>query len=170
MLTHVTCAEIFHLFLDSALTLATIILAGFTLWLVLETKSAAKKQLGVNSWLYFVNRWESGEMKKARSKLASQFQFAEETRTMDDTVLDFFEQVGTTYRTECIDKQLVYSSFSWDAIHWWAALEKYIKGMRIEYDDKTTYEDFEALALAMKDPLPSEVGLTQYLKDEVELG
>jgi len=89
-----TCAEAIHLLIDATLMAATVVLAGFTFWLVLETKSAAKKQLGVNTWLYFINRWESNEMKAARSKLALQFQFAEETRTIDDTVLDFFEQVG----------------------------------------------------------------------------
>ena len=148
---------------------ATMVLAGFTVWLVLETKSAAKKQLGVNTWLYFINRWDSKQMKAARTKLAWQLQVTEENRSIDDTVLDYFEQVGTTFSTECIDKKLVWSALSWDAVHWWAALEKHVKGLRLKFDDITTYAEFEALVRAMNDPPPDQAELDRYLKDETEL-
>jgi hypothetical protein len=164
-----SCAEILHLISDAALACATIVLSAFTLWLVLETKSAAKKQLGVKTWLFFVTRWESGEMKRARSKLAREIQLAGTPPSIDDTVLDFFEQVGTTYRLECIEKELAYSSFSWDVTHWWTALESYIKGMQTELRDSSTYAEFETMAKGMKDPKPDTAEMEQYLKDEVSL-
>ena len=42
--------------METALVIATIILAGVTAWLVIETRLGSKRQLGVQVWLTLVKR------------------------------------------------------------------------------------------------------------------
>jgi hypothetical protein len=89
-------------------------------------------------------------------------------------VLDFFEQVWTAYRFDCLDKNLVYSSFSHDAENWWAAMEEYVQAMRASMNELGVYGDFEAMVKSLQaahpnDRRPTKESVKQYIKDESEL-
>ncbi len=166
-----TCAEALHIFLDCALTIATIVLAGFTFWLVLETKSAAKKQLGVNTWLEFVRRFDSKQMDDARHALARDI--SQKLPTIGEEVLEFFEELGIAWSEDCIDKKLAHSAFSYDAQHWWALVKKpYVEELRKENGEEF-YCEYENMLTSMRKLFPRDPDVTpemaaRYLK--VELG
>jgi len=87
------CTELLRALPDYWLATVTTLLAFFTLWLVIESKDAARKQLGVNTWLHFIERWDSPQMRGERKKLAQAI-LREESNYDSDPVLDFLEQIG----------------------------------------------------------------------------
>src|ERR1035438_8504875 len=110
------CTELLRALPDYWLATVTTLLAFFTLWLVIESKDAARKQLGVNTWLHFIERWDSPQMRGERKKLAQAI-LREESNYDSDPVLDLLEQISTAYLDNCLGKKLTYSSFSHDAEH-----------------------------------------------------
>jgi hypothetical protein len=91
--------------------------------------------------------------------------------TRSDIVLDFFEQLATAYRLNCVDKELVYSSFSHDAENWWIALGPYVRGLRSDLKDDLIYCEFEAMVRAIHaaypdEPRPDEQSVSDYLAGE----
>jgi hypothetical protein len=54
------------------LAIATVALAGATVWLALESRQGSLRQIRVQTWLAMEPRFDSKEMKLARKKLAKQ--------------------------------------------------------------------------------------------------
>ncbi len=156
---------------SSVLAVVTAILVLATFWLVYETRHAATRQIGVQTWLTLDERFDSKEMKQARKILAAQLDPYDPTKfdQIDETVLNFFEDVGVTYENNDLDKELAESSFSYEANFWWAAAEAFIHDDRKRSgDDPTVYDNFESFAKAMHryDPKISNKALKQFLADE----
>jgi hypothetical protein len=156
------------------LVAATLLLVAVTCWLVFETKGASKCQIGIQTWLEMMKRFDSHEMKRARKSLAHKVRTysADKHDQISETVMDFFEDVGTLIRYGHIDKELVESSLGYYATRWWEAMQPYVcNERRIHNDDKTIFEDLERLAKAMR--LPHEqidaAELKQFLDDEERL-
>jgi hypothetical protein len=174
------CLALIKALSEAWLAVWTTLLALFTLGVVyytrklfVETREAAKKQLGVNTWLHFISRWDSIEIRNRRKHLAAQIKDHEDFAD-SDPVLDFFEQVGTVYRLECLDKELAYSSLSHDAEHWWKALGGYVIDLRTKMRDKSVYDEFENMVTDLhakhpNDPPVTSESLDEYLKGEMEL-
>lgn len=161
------------------LTIATLALTGTTLslvlvtvWLVWETKRAAKRQLQVQMWFEMAKRFDSPEMKRARKILAKNIQNDAQHEEISETVLDFFEDVGTLLRYGYVDKKLVGSTVAFYGTRWWEALQSYVYQERRNHgDDQTIFEDFEKFGKEMR--LPDEkidsAELKQFLLDEARL-
>src|SRR5439155_9334917 len=118
---------------------ATALLAGATVclaWLTYRLEKAwvktsseqiqawfktSAEQIGVNTWLVLQRRFDSREMKRARKVLAEQLRTytTAKHREISETVLDFFEDVGTTYKEGYLNKKLAESAFSYYACRWW---------------------------------------------------
>jgi hypothetical protein len=164
------CLAIVTLFL----VVATLALVGVTVWLVIATKGAAKRQLQVQTWLEMAKRFDSKEMKKARKELAEKIQTysANDHNKISETVIDFFEDVGTLLKRDFIDEELVVETIGFYGSRWWAAMQPYVSNERRKHkDDATIFADFEFLAKETR--LPHEqiddVELTQFLNDEARL-
>jgi hypothetical protein len=154
------------------LTTATLLLVAVTLWLVIETRAASKRQLGVQTWLALIQRFDSTEMKQARKLLASQLSAYETTKhdRVSETVLDFFEDVGTVHRLEYLDKHLADSSFSYYAALWWEAAKAYVdEERRRKGGDDSLFEEFQDFAdKVRREPVTSDA-LRAFLADESRL-
>jgi hypothetical protein len=155
-----------------ALTVATLALVGVTIWLVWETKRAAKRQLQVQMWFEMAKRFDSQEMKHARKTLAKKIQNNAKHEEISETVIDFFEDVGTLLKYGYTDRKLVESTVAFYGTRWWAALQSYVYEERRRHgDDKTIFEDFEKFGKEMR--LPDEkidsAELQQFLADEARL-
>ncbi len=157
-----------------ALAVATAALAAATIWLALESRQASYRYIGVRTWLELERRFDSEEMKRARKKLAQQLKAYEATQhvRVSETVLNFFESVGTAHRLKRLNKQLARSSFGFYACRWWEAARSYIDRERKRHnEDETLFEDFEDLASQMRSPdekIDSEE-LQRFLEDESKL-
>jgi hypothetical protein len=167
--------ELAHLGLDCILAIATIALAVFTcrLWtttqdLLKETKHAAEKQLGVTTWLDFVKRFDAPQMDAARLLLMQNI--AQQLDTVDEQMLEFYEELGVVYLNHCIDKKLTHSAFSYDAQHVWHLAYPWIIKMRQARED--FYCDFQKMLETMDRDSPGDPPVTDemaaaFLKKEI---
>lgn len=58
------------MWLTVVVSLSTLGLAVATIWLVWESRQASYRQLRLESWMHFEERWDGETMKKARYDLA----------------------------------------------------------------------------------------------------
>ena len=156
------------------LVLATLWLVWVTRKLTLETREGSRRQIGVQTWLSLVNRLDSAEMKRARKKLAALLANYDRTKhdKVNETVLDFFEDVGTTYELGFLDHNLADSTFSYYVTHWWEAAKAYVDQERInmggdQADDYFGY--FQRLAKALHYCDIDDKAVQSFLKEESRL-
>jgi Domain of unknown function (DUF4760) len=151
---------------------ATLALVAVTLWLVWETRVASKRQIGVQTWLTLLQRFDSNEMKQARKRLVPQLSAYDRTKhdRISETVLNFFEDVGTAHKLGYLDSKLADSSFSYYAVIWWEAAKPYVDEERRRKDgDQSLFEDFERFANKMRrEPVTADL-LQAFLADENRL-
>ncbi len=152
--------------------IATLALVAATLWLVWETRSASKRAIGVQTWLTLLKRFDSTEMKQARKRLAAQLGAYDRTKhdRVAETVLDFFEDVGTSHRFGYLERKLADSSFSYHAAFWWEAAKAYVdEERRRKGGDESLYEEFQDFAQKMRrEPVTADT-LRAFLSDESRL-
>ncbi len=164
-------------FMETVLAYATVALALFTVGLAIATfrlVSESRKSIGVQTWLELQKRFDSPEMVRARKRLAPQLENYDATKSgkISETVLNFFEDMGSAYRMGYLDKKLADSSFSYYACRWWEASKPYVEQERRRHgEDKTIFEDFQFVAEQMR--LPDEKidanELRTFLEDESQL-
>lgn len=162
---HISISE----FWTVILALATVLLAGATFYLALEARQASYRQIGVETWVRLQARFDSQEMQNARKTLAEALDpdHPKKDEEVPNEVFDFFESVGALYnhRPSRIARDLAENTFSYDAQGWWDAGEGYIQRERGRTGDRTSYQEFEAFAKAMRAKYPAEVNVREFLKD-----
>jgi len=135
------------------LALATFLLAWLTRRLELTWIKTSAEQIGVNNWLVLQQRFDSKDMRRARTALAAQLKSYTTAKheKISEVVLDFFEDAGTLYKLGYLNKKLADSSFGYYACRWWEAAKSYVDHERkLHKEDQTLFEDFEALAKSMR--------------------
>lgn len=157
-----------------ALAVFTAAMVYFTWKLASEARDASYREIGVQTWLEFVKRFDSPDMIRARKKLGKQLTSNPPAKYGDvsDTVPNFFEDLGIAYKHGYIVKELADSSFSMYATRYWEAVKPYVDAERRQYGDDTSISrDFEDLAKAMREPGEKidDKQLRQFLEDERDL-
>lgn len=150
--------------IEASTAICTAGLAAATFWLAWLTRKLEKawfrtssEQLGVNTWLELERRFDSDAMKRTRRKLATQPQSYDPGKhdRISETVLNFFEDVGTTYKLGYLNKQLADSAFGFYACRWWEAAKPYVdREQKRHGEDKTPFDDFRRVAEELR--LPNE--------------
>jgi hypothetical protein len=150
------------LIMDTLLALSTLALAFVTAWmawstreLANESRKASFRQIGVQTWLEFTKRFDSEKMLNARANLASHIQTygndAQYFKEISETVLNFFEDLGTCYHNKYIDEKLAIDSFSFYVCRYWEVAKPYIEHERENHNrDSSLFSEFEKLAAMMK--------------------
>jgi DNA polymerase II large subunit len=184
--------ETWKFVVEIAMAVFTAAMAGFTAWLACETRKLEKSwrenstkqieawhktssnQIAVKAWFELVRRFDSEEMKRARKKLAQQIKTYSVSKhdRVSETVLNFFEDVGTLYKEGYLDKKLASSTFSFHVCRWWEAARPYANQEQKRHgEDATIFEDFKVAAESMR--LPGEVidaeEIQRFLEDEMKL-
>jgi hypothetical protein len=184
--------ECLKVVVEIALAVFTAAMAGFTAWLAWETRRLGKSssesstkqieawfktssdQIGVKTWLELEQRFDSEEMKRARKKLAQQLKdySVNKHNKVSETVLNFFEDVGTAYKMGYLNEKLSESSFGFYASRWWEVTKAYVDQEQKRHgEDATLFEDFKYFAQKMR--LPGEVidgdEIQTFLDDEMKL-
>ena len=177
--------------IELSMAILTGLMACFTGWLAVETRKLAKSwcktsseqiaawfqtssdQIGVTAWLELERRFDSEEMKRARKKLAQHLKDYSVTKhgKVSETVLNFFEDVGTMYKEGYLNKKLADAAFGFYACRWWEAAKAYVDQEQKRHgEDATLFEDFKAVAELMR--LPGEVidegEVQRFLGDEAK--
>jgi hypothetical protein len=168
---------------EFSLVLATWALVGVTFLLVVATILIAWRQLKafradlrVRLQLTLIDRFDGTRMTNARKELAHLFLSGASHEQTPETVMEFFEDTGTFLRRNNLDEELVWSTFGFYGVRWWAHCRGYVLEERKRQNDSTLFEDFEGLAKRFL-ARDAKVGLreatllelTQFLEDERNL-
>jgi len=138
-----------------ALVVSTTGLAAVTLFQLLESRRASKRQMGFQTWLEFRKWFDSPELIAARRELAKLIRAytPERHKEIPETVMNFFEDLGTLYILGYMDTKLADDTFSYYAVRWWEALKGYVDYERKRHnEDNTLFANFEKLAAKMRQP------------------
>jgi hypothetical protein len=115
-------------------------------------------------------------MHKARKELASHTLANASRDEKSEAVSDFFEDMGLFLKRGYLDRELLWNTFGFFAVRWWAVCKGSILEERKLQDDSTLFEDFEDLArqLSVRDAKrgltePTPTDLTKFLEDERDL-
>jgi uncharacterized UBP type Zn finger protein len=167
--------------------LATVVLAFFT-WrlavatnlLAQDTKEIATKQVGVNVWLVFSEKFDSDKIQKNRKNLANEFlsdlatvsqgyKKSEKPNLVSNNLMGFFEDLGTVYNQNVIHTQLTDETFCYHVRRWWLAVKEDVDQIRKKHPNMKLFCEFEKMASSMeeeKDEPISPNQLSDFLTQE----
>jgi hypothetical protein len=162
--------------------LGTWALVETTLFLVIYQVRISREQMKVKIGLDFADKFDNNAMKLARSKLAKQILAKVDHDSIQEEVINLFEDIGTFLRRNYLDEELIWATFSFYAIRWWSVCKDYILEERKRQDnDQTIFEDFENLVdvlykveskrrkLPRAKLEPDQDDINKFLKDEINL-
>jgi hypothetical protein len=171
------------IWIEISLSLGTWALVGVTLWIawkqtvILRRQSEAQQtDLKVRLQLTFIDRFDKQAMMEHRKRLAQHLLSSSPHEEIPERVMDFFEDLGLFIRREYLDEELIWSTFGFYAVRWWAASKTYILKERRKKSDDTLFTDFEDLVQmclkrdaneGLAEPTPTEIH--EFLQDECKL-
>jgi hypothetical protein len=153
-----------------------------TFRLVKEQHETTKAELRIKLQVHMEDRFDSHSMLLARQALASKLLAGVPREDIQETVMNFFESLGTLFRRDYLDSDMMWEDFSFHATRWWSATKDYILAERnLQRNDDTIFHDFQKLvdecfsiestrrklSRAQLEPSPQDV--KQFLIDESNL-
>lgn len=176
------------------IAIASWALVGVTAVLVFVTVRLGNKQLGVATdlakqqnealraelkarlQLQFADRFDSPGGVTARKQLASHYLNKRPIDETPETVLEFFEDLGLFWRRGYLDGELIWSTFGFFGVRWWAVCKDYILEERKRQSDETLFDEFKKLNQmflsrdeAAGNTEATESDLIRFLEDERDL-
>lgn len=160
-------------FEDIVTPFATLAAAIFTAWLAFSTRALARStqelatdtressrlEIKVPTWLELKKDFDSANFRQARRELAANLRNYNRLpaanklglrESIQERVMDFFEDLGTLYKEGLVHENLTQSAFGFYACRWWLVCHQFITDERNRRDDISLFEDFEFLASQLK--------------------
>ena len=177
-----------------ALVVVALALVGVTFWMARDQSRNLKAQtdsqnenfhhqmealhsdLRLRLQLTFMDRFDNDRMKAHRKALAEHLLTHVAPDQIQERVMDFFEDMGLFLRRGYLDEELLWSTFGFYAVRWWAASRDYISEEQRRKNDTTLFTEFKNLVERfrkrdaeedLEEPTPQD--LTDFLKDERDL-
>jgi len=159
-----------------ALVGVTFLLVVVTFWLAWRQNDAVRRDLRARLQLQFIDRFDGPKMVKARKELAQLFHSNAPHDKVKETVMDFFEDMSLFLGRGYLDEELLWSTFGFYGVRWWAICKGYVLEERKRQSDSTLFTDFEDLArrflardtkAGLTEATPTD--LEQFLEDERDL-
>jgi Domain of unknown function (DUF4760) len=159
-----------------ALVAITFVLVVVTFWMAWRQSEAMRTDLRARFLLTFIDRFDGSRLLKARKELAHRLLTNASRDQIEETVLNFFEDMGLFLRRGYLDEELIWSTFGFFAVRWWSGSKGYILEERRKQNDSTLFTDFEDLTKRfsardvradLTETTPSD--LKQFLEDERDL-
>lgn len=174
--SHVIYTEILLVVATWALVWVTFRMARQQTAILREQAETLRTDLKVRLQLTFTDRFDALQMQEDRKKLAESFLSNAPHDQIQEAVLNFFEDMGCFLRRGYLDEDLLWRTFGFYAVRWWAICKDYVLVERKLKNDSTLFEDFEYLAerlhrcdvkAGLAEPSTSE--LKTFLEDELNL-
>jgi hypothetical protein len=151
-------------------------LVGVTVYIARQQSAAVRRDLRARLQLKFIDRFDGPKMLRARKELAQLFLSKAPHHKAKETVMDFFEDMSLFLGRGYLDEELLWSTFGFYAVRWWAICKGYALEERKKQSDLTLFSDFEDLAkrflsrdakAGLTEATPTD--LEQFLEDERDL-
>src|SRR5262249_3611704 len=110
----------------------TWVVAGATLWLVKGQLFTAKEQQKIQLYLELRREFD-GHLLPAREILAGQLLDEKPHEEINETVLNFFEDMGMLLRRGYLNGEMIWDTFGYYARVWWSACGDYIRQERAHH-------------------------------------
>lgn len=98
-------------------------------------------------YLKFMDRFEGEAMKADRSLLAQNLLFTVPYSKIEPNVLNFFEELYLFIHDRYLDEELIWGTFGFSVVRWWAVCREYVGCERNRVGDETLFGGFQSLAL-----------------------
>jgi hypothetical protein len=112
-------------------------------------REVSRNQIATHLYLQMTERFDSARMHEMRKILALNFLANASDETIQEDVMNFFEDLGALLKKGRLDEELAYNAFSYHAIAWWAICRPYVRRQRDRDKDSTLFREFEAFAARM---------------------
>jgi hypothetical protein len=114
-------------------------------------RELSRNEVGIRLYLVMTERFDHPRMDDARKRLAQHFIREIPDKDMDETVLNFFEDLRALLRAGHLNEELAYHAFSYAAEGWWTACSEYVMRERASSTtlDATVFSEFEFFAERM---------------------
>ena len=96
--------------------------------------------------LTFLERFENERMKADRSLLAENLLATAPPEKIQQDILNFFEEMHLFIHDCYLNEALIWSTFGYASVRWWAVCEDYVLQERKRRNDSTLFAGFQALA------------------------
>jgi hypothetical protein len=106
--------------------------------------AARKVALKVRLHVTFLERFD--QMKQHRALLAQHFLTKAPGQNIPEQMIHFFEEMWLLLQDSYVDEELIWSTFGFSAIRWWALYEDYVVEERKRRNDDSLFTGFESLA------------------------
>lgn len=110
-------------------------------------RAVRKITLKARLHLTFLERFDNDRMITARSLLAGKLLAAAPPDKIQEDVMNFFEEMHLFLQDCYLDEELIWSTFGFSAVRWWAVCEDYVSDERNTRNDQTLFAGFQELAL-----------------------
>lgn len=124
----------------------------------------------------FMERFDNDRMKGDRSLLAENLLATAPPDKIQQDVMNFFEEMHVFLHDCYVNEELMWSTFGFASVRWWAVCEDYVFNERKSRNDNTLFAGFQDLATrfskkdaeaGFKEPTIAE--LNAFLEDERKL-
>jgi len=173
------CFEIIWVPLTAIASWALVIV---TWYMIRKQVKLGKDDLKVRLQVDFDDKFEGHNMTIERKRLAEQLLANATHDDIKEPIINFFESLGLLLRKNYLDSEMIWSSFAFYIIRWWAACKDYIiEERKRQNNDDTIFSEFEFLvdemykvemkkrALSRIKLEPSRDEIIQFLNEEKEL-
>lgn len=109
-------------------------------------RAVRKITLKARLHLTFLERFDNDRMKCARSLLAENLLATAPLEKIHEDVMDFFEEMHMFLHDCYLDEELMWSTFGFSAVRWWAVCKNYVSEERNRKNDQTFFGGFQDLA------------------------
>ncbi|MBI2816320.1 MAG: hypothetical protein HYX72_05240 [Acidobacteria bacterium] len=139
-------------------------------------RAVRKTTLKMRLHLTFLERFNSDQMKRNRGSLAKHLLATSPDGKLREQVMSFFEEMHLFLHDSYVDEELIWSTFGFCAVRWWAVCEDYVLSERESRNDKTLFAGFQELAVRFSErdarvgfKQPAFAELIRFLENEREL-
>jgi Domain of unknown function (DUF4760) len=161
----------------------TLALVGVTFWMarvqaniLREQAEILRNDLKVRLQLTFIERFDDPRMKADRSLLAQRLLARAPHDEIQEDVLNFFEDMDLFLERGYLQEDLIWSTFGFYAVRWWAACKDYVLMEQRMKNDNTLFNGFKDLVSRcskrdVQEGLeePTSVEIRVFLEDERKL-
>jgi hypothetical protein len=132
--------------------------------------------LQVRLQMQFAERFDSSKLIAERKLLAARLIARAPHDNIQETVMDFFEDLGVFLGRQLVDDKLAHHNFGFYGLRWWKCCSAYVLEERKRKNDPTLFANFENLSKLFLQldvernlPEPTLAQIETFLREEINL-
>ena len=148
--------------------MAQFLLIGISFFFIYRQVRLQSKAHIITAIDIIYNRWASEAMLRARHQVCQRWLDGENSfDSVAEYIAEYFEELGIYTKAKVLSKREMWDIQSWNIELYYSMFKEHIEALRIKYNDKTYYCEFERLAYLMSKESKKQ-GAPSYLPRPLE--